>query len=62
MMRRAKPISPGAVMPALSGREIFILWKFGKIKLRIITNACPPKYIWVPWSIVSFKSHFSTGF
>jgi hypothetical protein len=45
MMKSTKPMSPGVVIPADPGKVFFILKNDGKIELRIITKAWPPKYI-----------------
>jgi hypothetical protein len=45
IMNNTEPVSPGVVIPTDSGKVFFILKNDGKIKLRMMTKAWPPKYI-----------------
>ena len=44
-MKSMNPMSSLVVRPALVGRVFRILRNVGKIELRMITKASPPKYI-----------------
>jgi len=52
-------MSPGVVMPALSGRVFCMFRNDGESALSIRTKVCPPKYIWVPWGDGQRSCHAS---